>query len=69
VCLLLGYFALEPQQFVGFQDDLYEDSNLFAREQQGKLPGTFYAYSYFSIYSVELELHDRKVHLCTYVRI
>jgi hypothetical protein len=23
----------------------------------------------FSIYSVELELHDRKVYLCTYVRV
>jgi hypothetical protein len=36
VCSLLGDFALEPQQFMGFQDDLYEDSNLFPREQHGK---------------------------------
>jgi hypothetical protein len=27
---LLGDFASEPQQFVGFQDDLYEDSDLFS---------------------------------------
>jgi hypothetical protein len=37
VCSLLGDFAPEPQQFVGFQDDLYEDSDLFPHEQQGKL--------------------------------
>jgi hypothetical protein len=38
VCSLLGDFALELEQFVGFQDDLYEDFDLFPHEQQGKLP-------------------------------
>jgi hypothetical protein len=50
VRLLLGDFALEPQQFMGFQDDLYEDSDLFSYEQRGKSPWTFCAYSYFSLY-------------------
>jgi hypothetical protein len=38
VCSLLGDFAPEPHQFMGFQDDLYEDSDLFSHEQRGKLP-------------------------------
>jgi hypothetical protein len=38
VCSRLGDFAPEPQQFMGFQDILYEDSNLFSHEQEGKLP-------------------------------
>jgi hypothetical protein len=70
VCLLLGDFTLEPQQFVGFQDDLYEDSDLFSREQRGKSPWTFCACSYFlSIYSIELELQDWKSGLHTYARV
>jgi hypothetical protein len=47
VCLLLGEFTLESQQFMGFQDDPYEDNDLFSREQRGKLPWTFCAYGYF----------------------
>jgi hypothetical protein len=49
VCSLLGDFTPELQQLVGFQDDLYKDSNLFSREQRGKLPSTFCVYSYFSL--------------------
>jgi hypothetical protein len=29
VCLALGDLASEQQQFVGFQDQTYEDSDLF----------------------------------------
>jgi hypothetical protein len=49
VCSLLGDFTSEPRQFVGFQDVLYEDSDIFSREQCGKLPWTFCASSYFSL--------------------
>jgi hypothetical protein len=38
VCSRLGDFVPEPQRFVGFQDVLYDDSDLFSHEQQGKLP-------------------------------
>jgi hypothetical protein len=32
VCLLLGDSAPKPQQLMGFQDDMYEDSDLFSHE-------------------------------------
>jgi hypothetical protein len=46
VCLRLGDLALEQQQFVGFLDQVYEDfqgqvfedSQHFFPEQQGKCP-------------------------------
>jgi hypothetical protein len=38
MCSVLGDLASEPQQFMGFQDDMYEDSDLFSREQRGKSP-------------------------------
>jgi hypothetical protein len=66
VCSLLGDFTPEPQQFVGFQDYLYEHSDLSFQSNEASVldhivPTTF------SINSLELELHDRKVcfvHLC-----
>jgi hypothetical protein len=38
MCCRLGDFTLELQQFVGFQDVLYEDPDPFTCEQRGKLP-------------------------------
>jgi hypothetical protein len=32
----LGDLALEQQQFEDFQDQVYEDSDLFSGEQRGK---------------------------------
>jgi hypothetical protein len=49
-----------------FQDQAFEESQLFLADQQGKLPSTCCTYE-LSLYSVELELHDRNVcfvHLC-----
>jgi hypothetical protein len=43
-----------------FQDQAFEESQFFFVDQQGKLPLTCTTYEY-SLYSVELELHDRKV--------
>jgi hypothetical protein len=64
------YFVLGnvvPESFRDdFQDQAFEESQLFFVDQQGKLPWTYCTYEY-SLYSVELELHDRKVssaHLC-----
>jgi hypothetical protein len=37
----LGDLILELQQFMGFQDQVYEDSDLFFCEQRGKCPGTY----------------------------
>jgi hypothetical protein len=51
-----------------FLDQAFEESQLFFADQQGKLPLTCCTYEYF-LYSVELELHDRKSILCTYVRV
>jgi hypothetical protein len=42
---------------MGFQDVLYEDSDLFSCEERGKCPLPFCTY-YFLVYSVEVELHD-----------
>jgi hypothetical protein len=33
VCSVLGDFAPKLQQFMGFQDDLYDNSDLFSCEQ------------------------------------
>jgi hypothetical protein len=50
-----------PEPFLeDFQDQALEESQLFFADQQGKLPWTYYTYEY-SLYSIELELHDRKV--------
>jgi hypothetical protein len=59
--------AFQVQVYEDFQDQVYEDSDLFFSKQWGKLPWIYCAYIYFSIYSVESKLHDRKVcfaHLC-----
>jgi hypothetical protein len=50
----------------GFQDQVHEDSNLFFFNVMRQVPLNI-LHLYFSIYSVELELHDTKVfsaHLC-----
>jgi hypothetical protein len=49
-----------------FRDQTFEESQLFFADQQCKLPWTCCTYEY-SLYTVELELRDRKVyyaHLC-----
>jgi hypothetical protein len=43
----------------GFQDQLYEDSDLFFSKQQGKCLWTYY--TYFLYLLCKLELHDSKV--------
>jgi hypothetical protein len=43
-----------------FQDQALEETHPFFTYQQGKLPWTCWTYVY-SLYSVELDLHDRKV--------
>jgi hypothetical protein len=50
---------------VDFQDQVYEDSDIFFCEQRASVLEHFAPI--FFIYSIELELHDRKVcfaHLC-----
>jgi hypothetical protein len=44
-----------------FQNQAFEESQLFFADQQGKLPWTCCTYEH-SLYSVELELHDRNVY-------
>jgi hypothetical protein len=46
--------------FVNFQDQAFKESQLFFIDQQGMSPCTCCTYEY-SLYSVELEQHDRKV--------
>jgi hypothetical protein len=59
VCLTLGDLAPEQQQFMGFQDQGYEDPNYsFVSNEAGVLKHITHI---FSIYYVELELHDRNV--------
>jgi hypothetical protein len=65
VYFMLGNVVPEPF-FEDFQDQAFDESQLFFVDQQDKLPWTYYTYGY-SLYSVELELHDRKVysaHIC-----
>jgi hypothetical protein len=57
---MIGNVASEPF-FEDFQDKASEESQLFFADQQGKSPEHFAPIVNFSIYSVELELHDRKV--------
>jgi hypothetical protein len=52
--------AVSGPFFEDFQDQAFEESQLFFVDQQGKLPWTYCTYEY-SLYSLELELHDRKV--------
>jgi hypothetical protein len=56
----VGNVVPEPL-FEDIQDQVFEESQLFFADQLGKSPRTCCNYSYFSIYPVELELHDRKV--------
>jgi hypothetical protein len=58
-CFALGNVVPEPFS-EDFQDQAFEESQLFFEDQQGKLPWTCYTYEY-SLYLVELELHDRRV--------
>jgi hypothetical protein len=51
-----------------FQDQAFEESQLFLRTSKASYLENFAPIVIFN-YSVELELHDRKVDLCTYVRI
>jgi hypothetical protein len=63
---MIGNIVREPS-FEDFQNQTFEESQLFFADQQGKSPGTCCTYSNFSLYSIELEMHDRKVcfaHLC-----
>jgi hypothetical protein len=48
VCFTLGNVVLEPFS-ADFQDQAFEESLLFFADQQGKLPSTYCAYSYFSL--------------------
>jgi hypothetical protein len=66
VCFTLGNVVPEPF-FEDFHDQAFEESQLFFVDQQGKLH--IAAIVIFSIYSIELELHYRKVYLCIYDRI
>jgi hypothetical protein len=54
----LGHVVPEPFS-EDFQDQDFEEFQPFFTDQQGKLPWTCCTYEYF-LYSVELELHDRK---------
>jgi hypothetical protein len=53
---VLGNFVLEPFS-EDFQDQAFEEYHIFFADQQRKLPWTCFTYEY-SLYSVELELHD-----------
>jgi hypothetical protein len=64
-CFVLGNVVPKPFS-EDLQDQAFEESQLFFMDQQGKLPWTCCTYEYL-LYSIELELHDRKVcfaHLC-----
>jgi hypothetical protein len=62
---MLGNVVPEPF-FKEFQDQAFEESQLFFSDQQASYLEHIMPI-FFSIYSIELELHDRKVcyaHLC-----
>jgi hypothetical protein len=53
--------------FKDFQDQAFEESQFLFADQQGSYLEHIAPIIIFSIYSIELELHDRKVrfaHLC-----
>jgi hypothetical protein len=56
VCLVLGDLSSEQQQFVGYQDQTYEDSDLFFCEQEASILEHI-APIYPPIYSVIVVLH------------
>jgi hypothetical protein len=51
-CFALGNIVPEPFS-EDFQDQAFEESQLFFMVQQGKLTWTYYTYEY-SLYSIEL---------------
>jgi hypothetical protein len=56
----------QDQVYDDFQNEVYEDSDLFFQSNEASVLEHI-AHIYFSIYFVELELHDRKIcstHLC-----
>jgi hypothetical protein len=56
---MIGNIVPKPF-FEEFQDHAFKESQLFFTNQQGHLEH-FAPIVIFSIYSIELELHDRKV--------
>jgi hypothetical protein len=60
VYFTVGNVVPEPL-FEDLQDQGFEESQLFFVDQQGKSLEHVAPIINFSIYSVELELHDRKV--------
>jgi hypothetical protein len=64
---VFGNVVLEPFS-EDFQDQAFEESQHFFTDQQGKLPRTCCTYEY-SLYSIELELHDRRSVVRTYIRV
>jgi hypothetical protein len=68
VYLMLGNTAPEPF-FEHFQDQAFEESRLSLWISKASYLEYFAPIVIFSIYYVELELHDRKVYLRMYVRV
>jgi hypothetical protein len=67
----LGWFALGtivPEPYIGdFQDQLFDESQFLFEDQQGKCPLTNVLPC--SLYSVDVELHDRSKHCATFAML
>jgi hypothetical protein len=61
--------AIPELFFEDFQDQAFEESQLFLAIKKVSYLEHIAPMIIFSIYSIELELHDRKVYLRTYIRV
>jgi hypothetical protein len=68
IYITLGNAIPEPF-FEDFQDQAFEESQLFLAIKKASYLEHIAPMIIFSIYSIELELHDRKVYLRTYIRV